>query len=121
MFSINTDNFSIEAAVIICAVSVPQLRPLVRYLRRRKISTVGKKHTYTKVQRYDAQNLLQARRSHESQQDYKVKVWNTSPPAEDDPSFIRLPDRIFRATDLQVNYSRGGRSLPGESVQTFAL
>ncbi|KAL8649516.1 MAG: hypothetical protein Q9226_005549 [Calogaya cf. arnoldii] len=114
--------FLIEAAVIISAVSVPQLRPFVLYVRsvlKEKTKTVGKKHTTVAADQHDNQDLLQAGQSHGSQQDYTVSVWNTTPPSEEDPAFIKLPDRILRATDLRLEYEDNGLNRPQQSNQTL--
>ncbi|KAL9009014.1 MAG: hypothetical protein Q9180_009442, partial [Flavoplaca navasiana] len=105
MFSSSTDKASIEAAVIISAVSVPQLRPLLHYVRsiqKGRTSTVGKKDPTITAYRNDGQELLRPGRSHGVQRDYTVSVWNTTPPPEEDPAFIKLPDKIFKATDLRL-------------------
>ncbi|KAL8888864.1 MAG: hypothetical protein Q9215_003775 [Flavoplaca cf. flavocitrina] len=124
IFSSSTDTASIEAAVIISAVSVPQLRPLLHYVRsikKGRTSTMGKKDATITAHRKDGQELLQTEQSHGVQQEYTVSVWNTTPPPEEDPAFIKIPDRIFRATDLRLEYEASGQDLPCRSSQTFTL
>ncbi|KAL8982013.1 MAG: hypothetical protein Q9205_003361 [Flavoplaca limonia] len=123
--SVPLNNWSlIEAAVIISAVSVPQLRPLLHYVRsikKGRTSTMGKKDATITAHRKDGQELLQTEQSHGVQQEYTVSVWNTTPPPEEDPAFIKIPDRIFRATDLRLEYEASGQDLPCRSSQTFTL
>lgn len=124
MFSSSTDTTSIEAAVIISAVSVPQLRPLLHYVRsiqKGRTSTVGKKHATMTAHRNDGEELLRPEQSHGVQRDYTVSVWNTTPPPEEDPAFVKLPDRIFTATDLRLEYEDSGQNLPRRSNRTLTL
>ena len=124
MFSSSTDTASIEAAVIISAVSVPQLRPLLHYVRsikKGRTSTMGKKDATITAYRKDGQELLRPGQSHGVEREYTVSVWNTTPPPEEDPAFIKLPDKIFRATDFRLEYEASGQDLPCRSNQKLTL
>lgn len=80
------------------------------------------KHATATCQPHDDQDPLRAGQSQGPEQDYTVSVWNTTPPAEEHPVFIRLPERILKATDMRVDYEEDGqRQVSAKSGQAGAL
>lgn len=94
----------VEADVIIIAVSVPNIRPLVRSLQE---SRSRSRFLGNFKRKLASDRLPDDQGPWRSEGNYSQKVEHGSDlhfPSKDNPTIIPMQNRIYKATDLQIDY-----------------